>query len=216
MNGVRVALGGETVELLPARGLYRPAVDTLYVADLHVGKAAAFRAAGLPLPRGTTDATLARVGAMLAHTGAGRLVLLGDLLHARAGRHPETMGSLRRWRTAAPELIIELVRGNHDRGAGDPDPDLDICCHDEPRLDGGWMLRHQPVAEADQFFLAGHVHPALALHGAGRQTLLLPCFHATPLGVVLPACGAFTGGAAVRPLVGDRLFVIADDEVIER
>ena len=36
--------------LLPERAVWREASRTLFVADVHIGKAAAFRAAGLPRP----------------------------------------------------------------------------------------------------------------------------------------------------------------------
>ena len=58
----------------------------LFVADVHLGKAAAFRAGGVPLPRGSTAADLARLAAVLQETGAQRLVVLGDFLHGAAGR----------------------------------------------------------------------------------------------------------------------------------
>ena len=57
-------------------------------------------------------------------TGARRLLVLGDLFHARAGRvATRTLGDAPRMARAAPaELEIQLVRGNHDRHAGDPQP----------------------------------------------------------------------------------------------
>ena len=45
--------------LLAERALYWPRAATLFVADVHLGKAAAFRAGGVPLPRGATAADLA-------------------------------------------------------------------------------------------------------------------------------------------------------------
>ena len=107
--------------LLPERALFWPRAGTLVVADLHWGKGATFRAAGIPIPVGTTSDDLARLDGALLRTGARRLVVLGDLFHARAGRiATHTLAELRRWRGAAPELEILLVRGNHDRHAGDP------------------------------------------------------------------------------------------------
>ena len=79
------ALCGEQVELLAARALHWPRERTVFVADVHLGKAAAFRAGGVPLPRGSTAADLARLARVLQQTGARRLVVLGDFLHARGG-----------------------------------------------------------------------------------------------------------------------------------
>ena len=92
------ALCGERVVLHPERALHWPAGGTLFVADVHLGKAASFRAGGVPLPRGGTQADLARLGSLLARTKAARLVILGDFLHARAGRVAALEVSFKAWR----------------------------------------------------------------------------------------------------------------------
>src|SRR6185312_13071208 len=113
-----VELAGETIRLLPERALFWPRTRTLVVADLHWGKAATFRAAGIPIPVGTTAGDLARLDAVLDRTGAHRIVILGDLFHAAAGRAAKnTVAELRRWRSARADIDILLVRGNHDRHA---------------------------------------------------------------------------------------------------
>jgi metallophosphoesterase superfamily enzyme len=47
--------------LLPGRAAFLPASATLLVADLHLGKAATFRQAGIPVPEGSAQADLARL-----------------------------------------------------------------------------------------------------------------------------------------------------------
>jgi metallophosphoesterase superfamily enzyme len=44
---------GERFVLLPEKAAFWPAMKTLFVADFHLGKAASFRRAGIPLPPGT-------------------------------------------------------------------------------------------------------------------------------------------------------------------
>src|SRR6185436_3554665 len=124
----RVKVAGEELVLLPERGALWVGASTLLIADPHFGKAAAFRAGGLPVPRGTTSGGLARLDAMLARTGARRIIFLGDFLHARAGRVPDTLAALAGWRASHPDLELVLVRGNHDRQAGDPPNELGITC----------------------------------------------------------------------------------------
>ena len=53
-DGYETALCGERVVLRVERALFWPAQATLFVADVHLGKAATFRAGGVPLPRGGT------------------------------------------------------------------------------------------------------------------------------------------------------------------
>lgn len=76
------SLAGEAVWLLPEGALWWPAGAALFVADLHLGKAATFRARGLPVPGGTTQHNLARLSQLVQQHRAGQLVLLGDFLHA--------------------------------------------------------------------------------------------------------------------------------------
>src|SRR5512140_1063418 len=82
------AVGGEPVTLLADRALFWPRERTLFVADVHLGKTATFRANGVPLPRGTTAGDLARLTRLIERMQAARVVVLGDFLHARAGRVP--------------------------------------------------------------------------------------------------------------------------------
>lgn len=213
--GLVVPVAGESLRLLPEGAAYRPASETLLVADPHFGKAATFRAAGLAVPGGTTASSLARLDGALASTGARRLVFLGDFLHARAARAPDTLAALAGWRARHPELEVVLVRGNHDRHAGDPLPELRIRTVDPPLPEPPFALRHHPEPVEGSYVLAGHLHPAAVLRGRGRQRERLPCFWLGARVGVLPAFGEFTGTAEIRPEPGDRVFVLAAGEVVQ-
>lgn len=207
-------VAGETLVLLPEKAIFWPRQETILVADLHIGKAAAFRAGGVPIPRGTTAADLERLSTAIDRTGARRLVVLGDMYHAREGMVPETLALLAEWRGARPDLEVEMVLGNHDRRAG-PSPDhLRIIEHDRPLLDPPFVLRHDPIAHPSGYVLSGHLHPAARLKGRGMRSLRLPCFHFGEKVGVLPAFGVFTGTSVVRPRKEDRIFVVAEGEVI--
>src|SRR5205085_178911 len=103
----------QRLTLLPQRAIFWHDRRTLLVADPHFGKAATFRSAGIPIPRGTTTADLARLDAALDATKAERLIFLGDLLHAKSGRAAATLAVIRTWRTRREQLDVVLVRGNH-------------------------------------------------------------------------------------------------------
>jgi DNA ligase-associated metallophosphoesterase len=210
-----IAIAGEVLSLMADRSLYWPKARTLLVADPHVGKAATFRARGIFVPRGTTAGTLTRLDAALARTAATRLIFLGDLLHAREGRSPETLRVVGEWRAAQASLDVILVRGNHDRSAGDPPESLCIRCVDAPLLDGPFAFVHHPTAIDGRYVLAGHVHPAVRLSGPGRQYARLPCFWVRDTMMVLPAFGDFTGTGIIEPVEDDRVFAVAGESVVE-
>lgn len=213
-GALALTVAGEQVILLPDRALWLPDRHTVVVADLHWGKAAAFRAAFVPIPTGTTAHDLARLTRVLHQTAATSLIVLGDLLHARAGRHADTLATITAWRDAHHTLEITLVRGNHDAHAGDPPDALRITCVDAPYAIGPFIGVHEPQESATGYVLAGHLHPYVSVHGRGRQRARLAAFVFGPRVGVLPAFSSFTGTGMYERAEQDRLFVIAEREVI--
>jgi len=211
---LEIELCGERLVLLPERAAYRPSTRSLLVADPHFGKAAAFRALGVPVPGGTTAENLARLTRAVARTGAESIVFLGDFFHARHGRAARTLDALAEWRGAYPDLRLTLVRGNHDRHAGDPPASLGIVSVDGPLPAPPFAYAHHPQPASACYVLAGHVHPSVTLRGAGRQRERLACFHLGPDVGILPAFGDFTGTAEVPVAAGDRVYVVAGGQVV--
>lgn len=211
---MEIELAGELLTLFPERAIYWARKHTLLVADTHWGKAATMRAAAIPIPSGTTTADLARLTHLLHTTRATRLVLLGDAIHAREGRAPRTLEAVADWRGTHENLDILLVRGNHDRRAGDPPGDLNIRCVDAPALEAPFVFQHYPGASPAGYALAGHLHPAIHLHGRGKQKADLPCFWFTRECGVLPSFGSLTGAAFIAREPNDRVYAIAGDEVV--
>ena len=208
-----VALAGETLELCAERAAYWPRRRMLLVADPHFGKAASFRALGVRVPRGTTEGALARLDTLMTRLAPERVVFLGDFLHAREGRNDETFRLLAEWRARHAAIAMRLVRGNHDKRAGDPPGEVGIECVDGPVTEPPFALAHHPTRVAGAYVLAGHVHPCAVLIGRGRQRERLPCFWLGHRTGVLPAFGEFTGCAEVTPNEGDTVWVVAGDEV---
>ena len=203
------AIAGETVELLAERALHWPSANTLFVADVHLGKAAAFRAGGVPVPRGATAGDLARLATLLARTRAKRLVVLGDFLHAAAGRVAALDTTFLRWREAHRSVGITLVRGNHDAHAGDPPPAWGIEVVAEPHPLAPFLLCHEPRAPRTGHALCGHVHPGVRISGNAFESTRLPCFVLGPRRTLLPAFGRFTGLALIGPSPAETIVAIA-------
>lgn len=206
---------GEVLWLRPERAVLSDRTRTLIVADTHFGKAATFRAHGVPVPHGTTHASLQRLDVLLERTGATRILFLGDFLHARAGRAPATLAAIEQWRFRHGTVEMVLVRGNHDREAGDPPASLGITCVDAPMIEAPFVLTHHPAESPLGYVVAGHVHPGITLRRRARMRARLPCFRIGTAAAVLPAFGDFTGMAEIEPAGGDQVFVIAGTEVVQ-
>jgi uncharacterized protein len=211
---MNIEIAGESLTLLPQKALYWPREKTLFIADAHFGKVAAFRAAGVPLPPGSTRAQLARVDACLRATGATRIVFLGDFLHSKEARAKETFERFAAWRHENAALALTLVRGNHDMHAGDPPREWRIDCINEGETIGPFCLAHHPEPDLRGYVLAGHVHPAVRLVGRANDSVRLPCFWFGPYVAVLPAFGEFTGTYTVQPKSGDAVYVVVEESVV--
>jgi DNA ligase-associated metallophosphoesterase len=212
---VQVTFGDATWRLLAHRAAFWVERRWLVVADVHFGKAAAFRARGVPVPQGTTTDNLARLDSLIADVAPSAVIFLGDLFHAREAHAPATLAAFHAWRERHAALDLVLVEGNHDRAAGPPPAGLQIHCEAEPWRVDGVALCHHPQWVAGAAALAGHLHPAVRLHGRAGDTVRLPCFWLREGLSVLPAFGSFTEGAGIARAAGERVIAIAEDRLFE-
>ena len=212
MIACEVLVAGETLLLLAQKALYWPRRKMLVVADIHFGKAASFRALGVPVPRGTTTQNLDALDALMALYPVGHIMFLGDFLHARAAHAGATQAAMQQWRSRHPDLALTLVRGNHDRHAGDPAAALGIAMVDEPYALAPFAFCHHPDIVTDGYALAGHIHPTFLL-ATRFDALRLPCFVVGPQRMILPSFGAFTGGFLITPQADDAIYVSSGEHV---
>ncbi len=210
-HGTTIEFASQQLALLPERAIWWSRHNTLLVADMHLGKSATFRSAAIPVPD-TTQADLHRLDRVLHTTRSTTLIILGDLLHARRGRCPRLLDMFAAWRARHRELRIVLIRGNHDRAAGDPPAAWQIECRDEPYSLDGLDLLHDPAQVQSIPALAGHLHPAVRIGRHGDQ-VRCPCFVLQPQTLILPAFGSFIDGQTVRSSETQTIFAIAGSEI---
>ncbi len=199
--------------LLGSKAIYWPNQLTLLIADVHFGKAAAYRAMGQPVPQGTTSHNLQRIDALLKRYEVKQIIFLGDFLHAPKSHALSTLTALRVWRNQHSDLKCILIRGNHDLRAGDPPLDLKITVVTEPYLIDGFALQHMPKPHATHHVFAGHIHPTFQLDGKGRQRLNLPCFFHELNMTILPSFGDFTGGFKLEKKLHAKIFLTDGNHV---
>lgn len=211
-NSVALKIAGEHIELLPERAVWWRSARMLLVADLHLGKEHAFAKAGIGVPGAVLDETLARLSRCVKRTGAERLFVAGDLLHAELGTTPELIERVAAWR-ADLDATIEIVPGNHDRNITDVAARWRLRLHPSKLCMGPFRIVHEPDAGcADRYTWAGHLHPAVELSAAG-DSLRLPCFRIGTTVGVLPAFSVFTGRVAAAACPGDRFYAVTPERV---
>lgn len=207
-----IDLGGEPVLLDGDRAVVWD--GHVFVADVHLDKAATFQRAGIAVPLGDEGDDLARLAVLAARHGATELVVLGDLVHAPPRPGGPTERALLAWQAAHPALRLSVVLGNHDRDAAQRLAHWPVRWWPEETALGPFRLRHAPDGRRDaRPELAGHVHPVVRLRRR-RDALRLPVFWQRPGGLVLPAFGAFTGGHRIDPGPEDRLVAVMGGQLL--
>jgi DNA ligase-associated metallophosphoesterase len=191
---LRVDAAGETLWLLAEGAVWWPAERTVFAADLHLGKGAAFRAQGQPVPAGSSARTLARLHDLVAAHDAAQLVVLGDFWHGPQGMTPSLLDAVAAFAERVPTV---LVLGNHDRHVHPTGLPLRAVSGTLPL--GPLTAAHEPPPPgAAGFTLAGHWHPAVMIGSRAGDRLRRPCFVRYPHALVLPAFGGLTGALTMR------------------
>ena len=206
------------MELLPDRALWWPEQQALFVADLHLGKESTFRQNGLAVPKGSTQKCLKRLSSLIQRVSAKKLIILGDLFHARSSLATDVMEHFSVFRQSHPSIEFSLVEGNHDIHTGRLPDSWNMAVATPPVTIASVMLTHypQPPAPTMSLCLSGHLHPALRLGGEFAAEGRMPCFVLTNQAcLVLPAFGEFVGSSLVDYGSAERIWLTAADKTIE-
>lgn len=208
VNDITINIHDESLCLMPERAIYWERTGTLFIADTHFGKT---KTKYLPESLYGTTADLERLTQALARTNAMRLIILGDLIHHKKRHHEPTLQAISQWRKQHADLKIILVRGNHDRKAGDPPSEWHITCVDGPTPGPNFVLEHEPdePPQAGAYALAGHLHPAI---GTDKKSALR-CFWFKENVGILPAFGSYIRKVPVTPGKNDQVYVIHEPSV---
>ena len=194
--------------------VFLPEFNALLVADLHLGKTASFRAAGVAVPDGVDASTLDLLSASITETKPASIYLLGDLIHDRDSMTSQLIAAFADWRKAHAKIEMHLVRGNHDRHVK-AFPESWQLSESFSQTLGSFQLVHEvpdesnPNQSPDVCQFGGHWHPVINV-GRGADAMRLPCFVVSQRHVTLPAFGPFKGGMKQTRTASLSFYAIAD------
>lgn len=215
MEDIQYEFRGQHWRLSAGKAVYWEEERALIVADLHVGKAAHFRKAGIGVPANIVQEDLYRLQQLITKYNPGRLIVVGDMFHSSANNEVQYF---RIWRNQFPQIRFELVAGNHDIMDPAVYAGLEINLM-ESLLLGGMYFVHDPndrlMDGGATFAVSGHIHPGVWMIGYGKQRLRLPCFYFGPEGAILPAFSVFTGLYSLEPANDAEVFVIGGTGVFK-
>jgi len=206
---------GEEFLLHPQKVMYWPSRNILFVADIHVGKEHVFARQGIGIPAGISESTLQQLFKLATSSGASKVIVLGDFLHAVPHSDEKWLSCLSTLLTNNAHISVEIVAGNHDRQAGRQMIDKRIIWHEGALPLAPLILQHEPGIDNRGYVLCGHLHPVWRFGSRRRGSIRAPVFWFRQDYAVLPAFGEFTGGALIDPdKYTDKLFITGPDCVI--
>ena len=210
-----LTVGTEELLLHPGRAVLWLRRKTIIAADTHFGKSSFFARHGIAVPAGSDDEDRARLTMLVRESRAERVIILGDFLHAPIAGDSREALDIEAWALGLAPAQVMVVAGNHDRGTPRHSRSS-ILWRDDEWLEPPFRFVHDASSREafdGAFTLSGHIHPVMRLHGLRKQHLRVPVFWQRRTGLVLPSFGTFTGGFAVRPGPGDRVFAVGPTAV---
>ena len=205
-----IHIHNQEFQLHPLGGVFWVEKSLLLISDVHLGKVSHFRKFGAAVPRKAVHQNFVLLDKVVSAFEPFQICFLGDLFHSSWNKEWQLFEN---WVAKTPAEII-LVSGNHDIIAPERFEQLEIKIYPEWVVDN-FLLTHHPEERDELFTFCGHIHPAVKLHGFGRQKLRLPCFFKSKHQMILPAFGAFTGTHALQPTKNDEVFAIVEDAIIK-
>jgi DNA ligase-associated metallophosphoesterase len=199
--------------LLPQKALFWKNKNTLLISDLHLGKVTHFRKAGIAIPEQALYRNFYILDELIQKYLPKRIIMLGDLFHSDINYEWELFS---RWRIHHRNLELILVQGNHDILPVRRLHELGILA-DECWKESEFLFCHHPPEEEsdDLFTFCGHVHPVFIVRTKTGYGTRIPCFVFDHNRAVLPSFGVFTGGYSVDFENGRKIFLVANDEIVE-
>lgn len=204
----------QTLWLSPERCLFWEEDQSLIVSDIHFGKSGHFRKAGIGIPQTVFKEDLQRLVAQIQFFKPNKLIVVGDFFHSKMNNEIKLF---EKWRSDLSALPIHLVKGNHDILHNEWYAAHSITIHEEQLHVHPFTFMHELPADSatEHYVFTGHVHPGIRIDGLGKQSLQFPCFYFAGQHAVLPAFGRFTGLYPVRPKKNEKVFAIAEKQVLE-
>lgn len=156
----------------------------LAIADVHFGYELSQRAAGNLFPLWGMQSIETRLRELLTDYAPQHLILLGDLVHDRAGAN-DLLALLERLQAICD---VVLIAGNHDRHIKHPMVDS----WETGRFH--FHHGHCVAKKSDRIQIIGHHHPAGTLRDGAGLRLKLPAFIQQPHCWIMPAFSPWAGG----------------------
>ncbi|RZK42136.1 MAG: ligase-associated DNA damage response endonuclease PdeM [Pedobacter sp.] len=209
-----INIRNQEVILSKERAIYLPKEKILAISDLHLGKSAYFRKAGVQVPSTIAQTDLRRLSLVLDEHKPSTLLINGDMFHHELN---SDVDEFEKWKQNYNDVNFVLVKGNHDRLQNRHYQDLKIDVRELTFCTDEFCFIHDSThCRSNELYpMSGHIHPGVSLIGPGKQRLKFPCFYFGVEYAVLPAFSTFTGLYTLKPKLGDQIYAITPSKVVK-
>lgn len=199
------------LELLPEKALYLPALRTMVVADVHLGKASHMRKEGVAMPALAQLPDYARLQHLITLRPTERMYFLGDLFHSATHSDWPLFQAFISQHT---HIDFTLIIGNHDRIPPGRFEQIGVATTLQLRH-GQLIFTHDEITDLppDCVNIVGHIHPGISLSGRARQSITLPCFYHRHPTFILPAFGILTGLYKLPIKEANNVYIITEQAI---
>jgi DNA ligase-associated metallophosphoesterase len=210
---MRITIKNNTLTLLSHKAIWWEEEKILLISDLHIGKIAHFRKAGIAVPPQAAEQNFLRLDTLMAAHLVKQILFIGDLFHSDLNSEWDRFCT---WRNRHITIDMSLILGNHDRFPVKYYQDICLTVYEEELKVGPFTFAHQPKEkpEENEYVISGHIHPVIKLKGLAHQQLKFPCFYFGTQQALLPSFGAFTGGYIIEPKAGDQVVAVVEEKLI--
>jgi DNA ligase-associated metallophosphoesterase len=213
MKPESISVRKQQLWLSAERTIFWEQEKALIVSDLHFGKTGHFRKSGIAVPQSVYKEDLQRLVSQIQFFQPSQLIVVGDLFHSKANKELEWF---LRWRNDFPDLVVHLVKGNHDilQDKWYASAAIDVSLKSLTIGDFCFQHDQNDCENEDDYLFSGHVHPGIRINGIGKQSLQFPCFYFSSGHCILPAFSKFTGTALIDYGDDDLIFAIVNNSLI--
>jgi hypothetical protein len=196
----------ELVDGLPVA--YIKSLDAIVLSDIHLGYEGVMAKKGMLFPKVNLRNVIRVVDAALVETGAGKIIVDGDIKNEFSKVDLEEFNELYDFiafvKGAGAQLI--LIKGNHDNFVDRYREPFKLSIYRQEAAFGRYLFFHgeeiPKVPRGTKMMIMGHEHPAIGIERKVGKRERLRCFlygeyKKVPL-LVLPAVGYFSSGTEVN------------------
>ncbi len=183
-------------------------LDSLVVADLHLGYEGVMAKKGVFLPKVNLKKILASLTDAIEKTGARKIIVDGDIKNEFSTVEQEEFNELYDFINFAKDKKVELtlIKGNHDNFVERYKEPFKLQVFRQEAKISGYLFFHGEELPVDtkgvKMLVMGHEHPAIGVYNQVGKKEKLSCFlfgsyKRVPL-LVLPAMNYYAAGTDIN------------------